>query len=140
MVYLFTNVYTSDTTIFAKNLNASWLDFMPSILTYCNGSSYECKNANLITPLIAWTALTVLLWIIVKVVSIKKPNATFQPVYNFFKGILRWTMIPLFYNSITVLEQSIKEQEYHRDYYASLVVLIYYGLIIFIELVAYKCS
>lgn len=110
MAYLFTNVYASATSLFASNLGVSWLNFMPSILNYCSGSSYECNNANLITPLIVWTAFIILLWIIIKLIAIKKPDASFKPVYNFFKGALRCTMIPLFYNSMVIFQQNLKEQ------------------------------
>lgn len=110
MAYLFTNVYATTTSLFASNLGVSWLNFMPSILNYCSGSSYECNNANLITPLIVWAALVILIWIIVKLIAIKKPNASFKPVYNFFKGAFRFTIIPLFYNSMVVFQQNLQNQ------------------------------
>jgi hypothetical protein len=140
MVYLFSNVYSSNASLFANRLNVSWLGFMPSILTYCSGSSsYECNNANSITIIITWAAVVILLWLIVRIVSIKKSSASFQPIYNFWKGIFRWTIIPLVYNSFNIFIQSLQNQDYHRNYYASIVVLIFYGLVLIIELIAYKC-
>lgn len=108
MAYLFTNVYASTTSLFASNLGVSWLNFMPSILNYCPGTSYECNNANLITPLIVWTAFILILWIIIKVVAIKKSDASFKPFYSFFKGAFRCTIIPLFYNSMVVFQQNLR--------------------------------
>lgn len=99
LVYIFSYNYASDITLFADQLEQSWLTFIPSILTYCPKYTYECGNANLLTALLVWFALIVLLWIIVKLVSIKKSNASFKPVYNFFKGLFRCILIPLTYNS-----------------------------------------
>ena len=105
MVYLFNNVYATNTTLFANRLGLSWLSFIPSFLTYCGDTpSYDCKNANLLTAIIGWIALIILLAIIVRIIRIKKPNATFKPVYNFFKGFFRWIIIPLFYNSMVPLQ------------------------------------
>jgi hypothetical protein len=106
LVYLFGNIYAPGTQLFASNLSQSWLGFIPSILTYCpSGSTYECNNANLITVLLVWLAIILLVWIIIKIVAIKKPNASFKPFYNFFKGIFRWTIIPLTYNSFNMFIQ-----------------------------------
>ncbi len=77
MVYLFRNVYASTITLFTENLNLSWLTFMPSFLTYCGDPNFDCRNANLVTTLIGWIALMILLWIIVKIVRTKRPNASY---------------------------------------------------------------
>lgn len=110
LVYVFGNLYAPGVSLFASNLNQSWVSFIPSILTYCpSGSTYECSNANLITIIIVWLALMLLIRIIVKIVSIKKPNASFKPFYNFFRGILRWSIIPLLYNSFVLFIQSLRD-------------------------------
>lgn len=141
LVYLFASVYAPTTTLFANNLNTSWLGFVPSILTYCPaGSAYECNNASLITPLVIWAAIVFLVWFIVKLVAIKKPNASFKPFYNFFRGFFRCTAIPLIYNTFNIFILSLQNQDYHRDYYAAVIILIFHGLVMLIELIAYKCS
>lgn len=99
LAYIFSYDYASGMALFAGQLDQSWLGFIPSILTYCPKYTYECNNANLLTALVVWFALIVLLWIIVKLVSIKTPNASFKPVYNLFKGLFRCILIPLTYNS-----------------------------------------
>lgn len=139
MVYLFNNVYATNITLYANRVGLSWLGFIPSFLTYCSDASYDCNNASLLTALIGWIALVILLAIIVRIVRIKKPNATFKPVYNFFKGFFRCIIIPLFYNSMVTLQIGLINQEYHRDYYFSLGVLIFFGIIGLAELIYYKC-
>jgi hypothetical protein len=100
LVYIFGSNYASGTSLFAGNLGQSWLGFIPSILAYCpQYSTYECNNANLLTALLLWVGLLILIWIIVKVVSIKRPSTSFKSVYNFYKGFFRWVLIPLTYNS-----------------------------------------
>lgn len=77
--------------------------------------------------------------IIVKLVSIKRPNASFKPCYHFIKGIFRWLCIPLIYSSFSIYIKYLKDEEYHRDYYASATILIACGVIILVELIATKC-
>jgi hypothetical protein len=89
---------------------------------------------------VVWFALIILLWIIVKIVSIKKQNASFKPVYNFFKGFFRCILIPLTYNSWIAFIIGLQNEDYHRDYYAAVTILLFCGVVILIELIAYKCS
>ena len=73
LVYLLSNVYAAGSNLFAGNLSQSFLGFIPSILTYCPAqSTYECTNSSQLTALVVWAAFTVLLWIIVRILSIKK--------------------------------------------------------------------
>jgi hypothetical protein len=140
LLYVFGNVYAADSALFAANLGQSWLGFVPSMLTYCPAqSTYECANASLITVLLVWAAFAILVSIIVKMAAIKRPNASFKPFYDFWKGVLRWTIVPLVYNSFNMFIFSLQEQNYHRDYYGAITVLIFYGVVLVVELIGYKC-
>jgi hypothetical protein len=79
-----------------------------------------------------WIALVILIWIIVKLISIKKPEATYKPCYDFLKGIFRWTIIPFFYSTVTKFCERLFDEDYHYDYYFSLGVIIVFGMIVFL--------
>jgi hypothetical protein len=81
---------------------------------------------------VVWAAFTVLLWIIVKIVSIKKQNASFKPLYNFFKGFFRWTIVPVAYSSFNTFLISLQNKDYKRDYYGAVTILIFIGVVILI--------
>jgi hypothetical protein len=138
LLYVFVLVLAPTSSLFSSDLGASWLSFMPNFLN-CNNGKYVCSYGNLLSALICWTGAVILLFIIFRLIAIKKTNLSYQPFYNFFRGFLRWTLPPLIYYSTSVLIQSLQSQNLNNDFISSIVVLGFLLLVIFIELIVYKC-
>jgi hypothetical protein len=74
-------------------------------------------------------------------VACKKRDANFQAVYNFWKGLVRWFMVPLVYYSTKLLITKLKANLLvSLDSISCLVVLGVVFLLIHFELIGYKCT
>lgn len=138
LLYVFVLVLAPTSSLFSANLGASWLNFMPSFLN-CNIGNYVCSYGYLLSALISWTGAVILLFIIFRLIAIKKTNLSYQPFYSFFRGFLRWTLPPLAYNSTYVLIKSLQSKNLNNDFISSIVVLGFLIFVAFMELIVHKC-
>jgi hypothetical protein len=114
MAYLFALILAPTSSLFANKLGYSWLSFMPTFLNYCTAGDFSCKYGYLLSPSICWAAAAILCFIIIKIIGRCKPNVKFQPFYNFYKGLIRWTFAPLIYFAsdtlITCLQTNTRDK------------------------------
>lgn len=140
MTYLFAFIFTPTTALFSNKLGYSWLSFMPSFLNYCTAGDFSCTYGYLLSPAICWAGAALLSLIIIKIIGRCKPSVKFEPFYNFYKGLFRWTFGPLIYFSTLVLITSLQNNSKDKDFIASAAVLGYSAAICFIELIAYTST
>jgi len=115
---------------------------MPSFLNYCNSGDFSCTYGYLLSPAICWAGAALILLLLVKIIGLKKREAKFQSVYNFWKGLLRWTMAPLIYSSTTVLIKGLQASpfSFNNDLIVSVVVLAFFLVITLVEVIGYKLT
>lgn len=107
MFYVFALVYATTTGVFSLNLQYGFITFMRSFLdSYCSSDQFLCIYGYLISPGAAWLGVTIFMLIVIKIISCKKTNWTFQPFYNFWKGMYRWFMPGLVYVCTTQIIKS----------------------------------
>jgi hypothetical protein len=141
MIYVFALIYAANQTLFADNLSYSWLTFMPSFLNFCTAGDYSCTYGDLLSPAIVWAGAALLFMIIIKIVAACKKNSwSYLKFYKFFRGFSRWTMAPLVYYSTDILISKLQAESYDDDFIASAVVLGFYALLSFVEIISFKCG
>jgi len=99
MSFLFAAILAPTTALFSNKLGYSWLSFMPSFLNYCKTGDFSCRYGYLLSPSICWAGVALLSLIIIKIIARCKPSVKFEPFYNLFKGLFRWTFGPLIFYS-----------------------------------------
>ncbi len=129
LFYLFAMVLAPTVSLFSRQLSYSWLSFMPNFLNYCSSGDFSCNYGYLLSPSICWAGAAILSFIIIKIIARKKPNAKFQPFYNFYKGLLRWTFAPLIYFCTLIVIIGLQYKSIDTNFYGAVIVLAYFVLI-----------
>lgn len=113
MFYVFALTYAATSGVFSLNLSYGFVSFMRSFLdSYCSADTFLCTYGYLISPAVVWLGVTLLMLIVIKIISCKKPNWTFQSFYNFWKGMYRWVMPGLVYASTTQIISSAQSANF----------------------------
>lgn len=142
LFYAFAFTYAFTSGDFSLKLSWGFLSFMPSFLTsYCSTGDYLCQNGYLVSSLISWFGVALLMLLIIKIVSCKRTGTQYQPFYNFWKGLLRWSFGPLVYMSTGQIVTQLQggKSIMGWNFLAPAVVCVVLFLWMFVELIGYKC-
>lgn len=111
--------------------------------SYCNTGEFLCTYGYLISPGISWFGVTFLMLILLGILGCMKKNVRFQNFYNFWKGFMRWFMVPLaYYCTIQIIKSlqassfSITEASFGWAIGVAVILFVW----IFVELIGYKCA
>ena len=140
-MYLWGMVIFSGSWEFSDHLGYSWFSFMPSFLDgLCTNGDFICTAGGQLSWTICFVGAFLILMMIVSIEKCRRDNLKAEPVYAFFKGILRWTYLPLFYYSVKFLLSGIVNGTYtNSSFIGSVVVLVVLIAFPITQLVVYKC-
>lgn len=113
MFYVFALVFASTSGAFSLNLQWGFISFMPTFMnSYCNSGEFLCTYGYLISPGISWFGVTFLMLILLGILACTKKNVRYQKFYNFWKGLMRWFMVPLAYYATVNIIRSLQSSKF----------------------------
>ncbi len=137
-------VILNTTTVFSDHLGVSCWTFFPSFFSsLCFTGDLLCTAGGQMTWTVCFVGAFLILMIIVNIMKCRRQNLKAEPVYGFFKGILRWTYFPLFFFStkfvITELNIRTPEQLATNDFIGGVVIVAILVIFPITQLCIYKC-
>ena len=140
-MYLWGMVIFGCTWEFSDHLGYSWFSFMPSFLNdLCTAGDFVCTAGGQLSWTICFIGFLSILMLIVSIEKCRRDNLKAEPVYSFFKGILRWTYLPLFYYSVKfLLSEIVNGTITSSSGIGSIIVLAILIVFPIAQLIAYKC-
>ena len=132
----YVSILSSGSAIFSKYLFLSWADISANIYVFCSSGDLVCALGFQLSFTSCFVAFILLVGLIVIIVKCKKPEAKYEPIYRFLKGLFRWTYVPLVYYSLYYLITSItNSQNYLVE---SIVIFAVCTLFPICQLIGYK--
>ena len=107
-LYLFYIAFASSSMIFSTYTEIAWAAIPENFYIFCVTGDLVCTLGFQLSYTSCLVVAILLALIITKIVACKKPEAVFEPVYRFMKGLIRWTYVPLVYYSLFYMIQAIQ--------------------------------
>lgn len=139
LVFLYAMVLAPMSETFGSHLDESWGKFVPNFLRFCTEGDLVCSLGFALSFTICLLGVIFLLWFIVTLEKCRKPDLKFEPVYSVFKGLFRWTYIPLVYYSLSYLVLDLNASS-TTNLVASIVILAWTVLFPVVQLIGYKLT
>ena len=99
LLYLFYISLASTSTIFSTYLEISWAQLGYNLFTFCKTGDLICTLGFQLSFTSCLVGVILLAFLITRIVACSKPRISFQPVYRYIKGVIKWTYIPMVYYS-----------------------------------------
>ena len=125
---------------FSSHLTTAMQQMHRTFYTDCTSGDFVCSNGFLLSVSTVLAAFVVVTFIFVLLQKCCKKDIEYEPVFNTFKGFVKWVYLPLVYAAtVDILEKLNMSELKTMDLILPGIILIVAVLLPIVQLIGYKC-